>query len=117
MDSLTIKNEDILIDKDFCDENAISVIVNCTIFKLHQSLLDTMSIFKVLSDCETPLMPKIEWKITAKNANKAFHVAGKNYSKIDPCDELSEHIEIILFMQYLGVSDDIIIGCIKCMIR
>jgi len=104
------------IDKDFRDENAISIIVNYTIYKLPEDLLDTMSIFKLLSDCGTKTMPKIERSITPKNANNAFHIAGKNFSKLDSPDELSEHIEIIIFMQYLGVSDDIIRESIKHMV-
>jgi len=95
------------MDKDFCAQNMTLVKINNIGYLMYNHVLRTMSIFKVLTDCETNMMPEIEWDISAKNVNVVFHAINNNYDKISAINYLSEHVEIIKFMKYLGVSNDI----------
>uniref|UniRef100_A0A6C0C856 BTB domain-containing protein n=1 Tax=viral metagenome TaxID=1070528 RepID=A0A6C0C856_9ZZZZ len=93
---------------DFCAQNMTLIKINGIEYSLYNHVLKTMSIFNVLFDCETNIMPEITWNISANNVNKVLHIIMRSDYNIDPEDNLLKHIEIIEFMRYIGVTNNIL---------
>jgi len=67
-----------------------------------------MSIFNVLIDCEQDTPLNIERNISSEKINTVFHIVNNgHYEKINLDDIFSNHLEIITFMKYLGVRNNI----------
>uniref|UniRef100_A0A6C0CAC9 Uncharacterized protein n=1 Tax=viral metagenome TaxID=1070528 RepID=A0A6C0CAC9_9ZZZZ len=115
---------------DFAVENMTLFKINCIEYALHNHIIKTISIFDVLDDCNInsslehvlhnralkndsePL--EINWNISSENVVTVLHIInGKCYDLIDPNGELSNHLEIIAFMKYLGVSQDIMVRVVS----
>src|SRR5688500_11637137 len=93
---------------DFCARNMTSIKINGIEYVLYNHVLETMAIFNVLSDCETNIMPEIIWNISPDNVNIVLHLVNNDVFAIDTGDKLSKYIEVIEFMRYLGVRDNIL---------
>lgn len=84
------------------DKNMTLIKINGNEYPLHKSILEKMSIHKVLTDCETDIMPELTWEISPANIAIALHAIHD-----DAHHDLSRHIEIVKFLLYLGADDDI----------
>jgi len=96
------------------NSDRLQIVVNGVTYNLHKNLLEKMDIFRLLADCETDIMPPIDWDISQENVIKAFQIAAGEICEIP--DSLSEHIEIIKFLQYLSAGSDVICKCVRYMI-
>jgi len=84
------------------EENITIIKINGNDYPLQKSALEKMSIYQVLTDCETDTMPELTWEISPANIVVALRAIHDN-----ACGDLSQHIEITKFLRYLGVNDNI----------
>jgi len=75
---------------------------------MYDHVLKTMMIFNVFIDCDVNMMLELNWNISPENIDVVFHIVNdKCYEMVRANDEFSKHLEIVTFMKYLGVQQDI----------
>uniref|UniRef100_A0A6C0CAS0 BTB domain-containing protein n=1 Tax=viral metagenome TaxID=1070528 RepID=A0A6C0CAS0_9ZZZZ len=95
------------MENDFCAKNMTAFKINGIEYVMFNHVLKTMSIFEALNDGDGDKMLEIEYDIAPEKINVAFHIINdKNYDRINRNDKLSNHLEMIGFMKYLGIPDD-----------
>jgi hypothetical protein len=104
--------------------------INGIEYVLHSHIIKTMSIFEVLTDCninlsleyilqnriQRSLIFEINWNISSEKVVKILHIVNDKSYKIINTDNLSDNLEIIAFMKYLGVSQNIMKSSISNMV-
>jgi hypothetical protein len=96
------------MENDFCTKNMTTFKINQVEYVMFNHILKTMSLFEVLKDCEMDQMLQIKYNISPEKINVTFHIINNNdYAKINLDDKLSDHLEIIAFMKYLGIHDNV----------
>src|SRR5687767_12042112 len=95
------------MENDFCARNMTTFKINNVEYVMFNHVLKTMSIFEALHDCNMDQMLEIEYNISPEKINTVFHIVNNNdYSKINTDDKLSNHLELIAFMKYLGITNN-----------
>uniref|UniRef100_A0A6C0C8J4 Uncharacterized protein n=1 Tax=viral metagenome TaxID=1070528 RepID=A0A6C0C8J4_9ZZZZ len=93
---------------DFNPQNATLFKINGIKYLLHNHILKKMVVFNVLEDCDDNEIIELNWNISPQKVNIVLHIVNsENYKLIIPGDDLSNYLEIIAFMKYLGVSPKI----------
>jgi len=99
------------MENDFCTKNMTPFKINNVEYTLHNYILETMSIFNALKDCKMDCALEIHWDISVEKINTVFHcVVDRDYDKMNKYYVLLDRLEIIAFMKYLGISDEIMKG-------
>uniref|UniRef100_A0A6C0C8S7 Uncharacterized protein n=1 Tax=viral metagenome TaxID=1070528 RepID=A0A6C0C8S7_9ZZZZ len=100
---------------DFCTEKQTPFKINGVEYVMYNHILKTMEIFNVLTDCENDYV-EIKWNISSETINMLLHVINdKKYELINSDNDLAHHLEIIRFVEYLGLEKNILKGIINNM--